>query len=55
MNLQEVKDEIKKRQAMAQAIHERESKAEFPNIREKECSWGKLVAYNKCLELLSTL
>lgn len=53
--LKEIKDEIKRRQALAEDAHRRESDSESPNIRTKEQAWGKLVAYNRCLELLSKI
>lgn len=55
MSLNEIREEIKRRQAMAEATHRRESSVTNPDVRAKECAWGKLVAYNRCLELLSQL
>lgn len=43
------------RRDAAQYIWDREVKSEHPNVKIKESAWGKVVAYNKALELINKM
>lgn len=40
---------LKQKQRCAKRVHNRELN-HFGNIRERECAWGKLVAYSNCIK-----
>ncbi len=52
--LKELLNELKQKQRCAKRVHDRET-TPVGNIRERECAWGKLVAYSHCIKQIDKI
>jgi len=55
MSLEEIIDDLRRRLELARDQHREQRNSEHPDIRAKECAWGKIVGYSRALVLLSKL
>lgn len=55
MKMEEIIEDLRKRQTIAREVHRRERESERPDVRAKSEAWGKIVGYSRALVLLDKL